>query len=458
MKNFFTKNKEVTQIAYGIILITLIVLSIAANSFFIIREYQKGFNQSLYHQAFVVGKSIYALIKDDLDDIEKLQKNIEGVISRNSEITNISILEPVKDKFRVVVSSDPDDIGKETAFYLYQFAWQQNDNGGVTTNSFSPHLATTDDDKRTIEELINKKRWFVALPMLDNEGNKKAIISITISSDMEAAITQRNNVNTMFRTLATIFIVILFLSFTLKLWDYVLRYRKMKELDQMKDEFISMASHELRTPVTGIRGYVSMILDGTITEAEKIKEGLEMVKGATERLAVLVEDLLNVSRIEQGRMKIEASPTNIIPIISNIVKELDVQAKEKNIKLEYKNIPDNLPFVNIDPDRMRQILINIIGNAIKYTKQGSVEITTEIKEKNILELRIKDTGVGMSAKDREKLFSKFYRIQNKETAGITGTGLGLWITKKLVELMKGEIYVESIEGVGTQFILKFPVS
>ena len=190
---------------------------------------------------------------------------------------------------------------------------------------------------------------------------------------------------------------------------------------------------------------------------KRITDSLKLVEDATKRLAVLIDDLLNVSRIEQGRMKIISKPVNIKNIIEDTIKELKIQADEKNLSLKFITHDNNFPLINIDNDRLKQVLINLIGNAIKYTPQGSVKIITEEKDNKILELRIKDTGIGMSTDDRERLFEKFYRVQNERTKNITGTGLGLWITKRLVELMGGKIKVDSIENIGTQVTLVWPI-
>ncbi len=144
------------------------------------------------------------------------------------------------------------------------------------------------------------------------------------------------------------------------------------------------------------------------------------------------------------------------PIIGDTVAELKLQADEKNLNLIYTPHTDKLPLINVDEDRFRQVLINLIGNAIKYTKEGSIEVITEEKAKT-LEIKVKDTGMGMSAEERKRLFEKFYRVRSKETQKITGTGLGLWITKQIIELMRGTITVDSIENVGTQATLRFPV-
>ncbi|MBU0504567.1 HAMP domain-containing histidine kinase, partial [bacterium] len=164
------------------------------------------------------------------------------------------------------------------------------------------------------------------------------------------------------------------------------------------------------------------------------------------------------SRIEQGRLAIEASPQDISQTIKDIMAELSIQSKVKNLELKYQPHTEKLPLLNIDNERFKQVLINLIGNSIKYTEKGQVEvITSEKNNGKTLEIKIKDTGIGMSAQDRERLFQKFYRVQTEKTKNITGTGLGLWITKQIIELMKGKIMIDSMEGVGTQVSLQFPV-
>lgn len=458
LKEFFVKNKEISQLVYGILLIVLVIFFISFNSFSIIKKYKTGLNESLNHQAYFYAKSIYTLMKPNLDNTAMLQTQIDSLLDKNSEIVNFSILKEGDDGFETIASTDKGSIGKKNSFYLYKFAWQQPDYQGVATDSFSASLANNDEDRNFIENLKTEgTNWFVALPMYDESGNKKAILSVVISSRFEDGITSKNKINSLVVTLISIVVVIMFLSLVLRIWDYAFLYKKVKEVDEMKDEFISMASHELRTPVTGIKGYSSMIMDGSLGAVNKqIKDGATIINAAANRLSILVDDLLNVSRIEQGRMQIALNPMNIHQIINEVVQELKVQADQKKLELIYAPVRIDLPLVAIDGDRLKQVLINLIGNSIKYTETGKVEVSTEITAKK-LAIKIKDTGLGMSAEARAKLFQKFYRVQTEKTKNITGTGLGLWITKQIVELMYGSIEVESIEGTGSQFTVKFPI-
>jgi len=226
------------------------------------------------------------------------------------------------------------------------------------------------------------------------------------------------------------------------------------QVEQMKQELIAIATHELRTPITGIKGYLDMILEGDTGKlGPDTQETIEEVVKINQRLADLVDDLLNVGRIEQGRIEIKPVAMDLDKLITEVIGELSIQAKDKKLELKYPKAI--VPQVKADPDRVRQILINLIGNAIKYTPNGSVEASAT-KVGNDVVTAVKDTGLGMDKEAQKRLFEKFYRVKNEQTRQITGTGLGLWITKKLVEMMGGEITIQSEEGKGSTFTFSLP--
>jgi signal transduction histidine kinase len=202
-----------------------------------------------------------------------------------------------------------------------------------------------------------------------------------------------------------------------------------------------------------------MILEGTFGKIEnpEIEKAMRTAAKSNERLEGLVEDLLNVSRIDQGRLPVVLQSVEIEPIIRDIVSQLKVKADEKGLTLDYTEAIVKLPLVSADPERLTQVLINLIGNSVKYTEAGSVKVTALVKN-GLVEVKIVDTGIGMSAEEQKNLFQKFYRVQNEKTGKIVGTGLGLWITKQIIELMKGVITIESMEGVGTQVTIKLQMA
>jgi len=227
------------------------------------------------------------------------------------------------------------------------------------------------------------------------------------------------------------------------------------EEDQLKSEFVSIASHELLTPTAAIEGYLSMILEEKMGQIDpKAEEYLWKVFNSSKRLSRLVKDLLSISRIESGRIKIEPKVFNLNELVQQQIDQLSVRAQEASLYLKFN--PTKAPVeVFADPERVAQAVVNIVGNGIKYTKKGGVEVKIVPKSKQV-ELQVIDTGVGLSAEDREHLFQKFSRIDNRQTAGIAGTGLGLYITKSMIELMGGSVAVQSKVGVGSTFSFTLP--
>lgn len=444
--------KKNYQIVYSIILIVFIPLAIIANTVIFTRSFQRAIDQDLQGKAISIGDVINVGLIDYLDKPGELQNKIESIAAFNNEVVAADILVPSGEDFKVLASLNRQMVDRTTKEMVNVLAWRENKPVAFLTTSGS---------NNSIDNLVKfdqktERYWAVIMPLKNATGAKQVLLSMKISVSTMDKLTRDILIRSYVVLLVTVLIVILLLANNTRLFEYAALYRKIKEIDQMKDEFISVASHELRTPVTGIRGFVSMILAGDLGPvSDKAKESLAIVQSSADRLAVLVEDLLNVSRIEQGRMTMKPKPTNIDPIIKETIAELRIQAEQKKLNLVYRPHKDELPQINIDTERLKQILFNLIGNAIKYTPTGSVEIMTEEKNQR-LEIKIKDTGLGMSAKARERLFEKFYRVQTEETSNITGTGLGLWITKQLVEMQGGEITVDSIEKVGTQMTISFP--
>ena len=355
-----------------------------------------------------------------------------------------------------MASSNKEKVENILNSYFYKLAWLQKENDGLATDSIQ--LEESGENGELTEDVKNRF-WLVAIPMRDTNDKKQALLTIKLSSQIVDELTRYNRNASIYLLIGTVFVVMLFLLVVVRLWDYAALYTQVKGVDKMKDEFVSMATHELRTPITGISGFLSMVLNGEMGPINaKTKEALTMASSASERLAVLVDDLLDVGRIEQGRISLRPEPIEPTQIIKETVAELMIQAKNKKLALSFRPHKEILPIINIDKDRFKQVLINLIGNAIKYTPAGEVQVKTHVRyDGRVLEIKIKDTGLGMSSTDRERLFEKFYRIKNDKTKDITGTGLGMWITKRLVEMMNATITVDSIENVGTQITLQFPI-
>ncbi len=230
---------------------------------------------------------------------------------------------------------------------------------------------------------------------------------------------------------------------------------RLKELDQLKSEFLSIASHQLRAPITAVRGYASNIVEGEYGPVpDNLKEPLATVQETARMMVNSIEDYLNISRIEQGRMKYEKSDFDIADMAKKVVEELGPLAIKKKLSLD-TSIPENL-MVNADIGKIKQVATNLLDNAIKYTEQGSVTVKVEKIGTNA-RVTIQDTGVGLSPEDIGGLFEKFKRARGANKVNTTGTGLGLYVAKQLVEGNGGKIWVESDgQGKGSRFIFELP--
>ncbi len=221
---------------------------------------------------------------------------------------------------------------------------------------------------------------------------------------------------------------------------------KLKSLDKLKTEFVSLASHQLRSPLTAIKGYTSMLIEGDYGEINpQAKDTIERIMESSNNLTLVVEDLLNVAKIEQGGMKYEMTKFDFGELARDTAKDLSITAERKNLKLIYDISEDQNYFVNGDKEKLRQILVNLIDNSMKYTKEGQIEVRLESKNNKIM-LTIKDTGVGISKDVIETLFQKFSRGDGAKM-NTSGSGLGLYLVKEIVEAHKGHVWVES-SGVG----------
>jgi signal transduction histidine kinase len=231
---------------------------------------------------------------------------------------------------------------------------------------------------------------------------------------------------------------------------------KLRALDEAKDEFVSMASHQLRTPLTSIKGYLSMVLDGDagkITDQQKTMLGQAFF--SSQRMVYLISDLLNVSRLKTGKFVIETKPVYLPDVVESELNQLYEGANAKNLKLLFTK-PKKFATMNLDEMKLRQVIMNFTDNAIYYTPSGG-KITVELKETpKSVEFTVKDTGIGVPKEQQHKLFAKFYRADNARKARPDGTGLGLFMAKKVIIAQGGSMIFDSKENKGSTFGFSFP--
>ncbi len=232
---------------------------------------------------------------------------------------------------------------------------------------------------------------------------------------------------------------------------------KLRVLDRAKDDFISMASHQLRTPLTSVKGYLSMVLDG---DAGKISDQQQKLLAeaftASQRMVYLIGDFLNVSRLQTGKFVIEPKAVDLSVIVGEEISQLLTTSARRNITITY-DPPKRFPSLMLDENKMRQVIMNFIDNAIFYSKPGGKVDVVLMNSANDVRLEVRDHGIGVPEAERHKLFTKFFRAENARLARPDGTGIGLFMAKKVVVAHGGSIIFETEENVGSTFGFSLPL-
>jgi signal transduction histidine kinase len=231
----------------------------------------------------------------------------------------------------------------------------------------------------------------------------------------------------------------------------------LRHLDRSKDEFVSMASHQLRTPLTSVKGYISMVLEG---DAGRISDSQRQLLGeafsSSERMVRLIDDFLNVSRIQTGKFVIDKHPIDLSKLVEQEIDSLGSSALVRNMKFVY-NPPRNFPIINVDESKIRQVVMNFADNAIYYSTDNSdININLSIEGDNAV-FTVKDTGIGVPRDEQDQLFTKFYRASNAKKQRPDGTGVGLYLAKKIINAHDGRVIFESSQGKGSTFGFSLPI-
>lgn len=389
---------------------------------------------------------------EKLDDPAYLAQKITQIVSANETIRSFIILAPrpvaidsregTTTAHVVIASNTPGEVGTVDTedTFLYSLA-ASNPSSSITT-------PLAGDGERL---------FATGRAIVDSAGEVIAVVLTTQTLSMaDAAIGRDINSSRLLLFAIIALVLILFLRHA-KIIDYVALYKRLQGVDQLKDDFISMASHELRTPLTLIRGYAEYV-SAAPELAPETKSYASKIELSGKELDALIADMLDVSRIEQGRISYTLKKLNPKEIIEEVVASFALPAKEKQLALRFDSSQvGSEQMINVDAGRLKQNLVNLIGNAIKYSTHGEI-VVGQYTQKKRLYLRVSDTGIGMTEEERAGLFGKFYRVRNEETKDVRGTGLGLWLTARMVADMGGTISVESIKGVGSHFIISFPLA
>src|SRR5438128_1970175 len=232
--------------------------------------------------------------------------------------------------------------------------------------------------------------------------------------------------------------------------------RELEKANRLKSEFLASMSHELRTPINALIGYASLMLDriyGDLTPRQE--EGLSRIQGAAQHLLALINDILDLAKIEAGRMPLHLDDVTLADIMTEISQQIEPLVKKKQLTFKVELPSGNLT-LHTDRTKVKQILLNLLSNAVKFTHHGGVSVTVS-KDEEDLRFDVRDTGIGIREGDLESIWEDFRQVDQSRTREFGGTGLGLSITRKLVERLGGTISVESIVGVGTSFTVMVPL-
>ncbi len=232
---------------------------------------------------------------------------------------------------------------------------------------------------------------------------------------------------------------------------------QLRELDIAKEEFVSVASHQLRTPLTSVKGYISMVLEGDAGKITKMqRQLLREAFTSSERMVHLISEFLSVSRVQTGKFLIEQRLIDLTKIVRQEVRALETTAESRDLTLEFTH-PETPVFVSADEGKIRQVIMNFIDNALYYSKPGTT-IDIELKASSIARLTVTDKGIGVPVKQQAKLFTKFFRADNARTQRPDGTGVGLYLAKMIVDGHDGKIIFSSKEGQGSTFGFSLPLA
>lgn len=230
---------------------------------------------------------------------------------------------------------------------------------------------------------------------------------------------------------------------------------ELKKLEKVRREFVANVSHELRTPLTAIRGYAETLRDGALLDSGRVREFADVIHRHARRLQALIEDLLDLSSIEQGQSRMDVAATSLHEVVSQVEAMIRPLVAEKKQSL-HVSVPSSLPRLRADRDRLVQVLINLLDNAVKFTpEEGTIMLQANAGQGRVI-INVRDTGIGIPPEDLPRIFERFYRVDRSRDRREGGTGLGLAIAKHLTQAMGGSIDVQSSQGRGTNFQLTFP--
>jgi signal transduction histidine kinase len=229
-----------------------------------------------------------------------------------------------------------------------------------------------------------------------------------------------------------------------------------RNVARLKDEFVFIAAHELRTPIAAIKGFLQMVSETSVKFPKDVRENLKAINSASDILNQLINDLLEIARSESGTVKVSVQPTDVVPIVKSVLKEMSSLARKQKVRMAFHS-RGKIPSALVDSDKVKEVIMNLVSNGIKYNKAGGTLAVSVSKKRSSVVMEFKDTGYGIPEDQEGHIFQKFFRVRGKNTQEVSGTGLGLFIVRMLTDKMGGAVTFKSSEGKGSTFTVSFPL-
>jgi len=473
IKDAFVFVRQNPAILYSLALIILLPLILYANTFWTIQSFDEAIMNNIKDQAAINRDMLTMLLSPAFQDksspdVTKLQQIIDQInavgnegakdsaqnasteVNKGQKLENIRVIVKKGLDYIALAAQNRDILGKPintgpslNGEVLFSYSWSN----------------ATKDWGATIEE-DGKKYFRFIKPLLDPATNEVyALITADISID-EVVVKIRNAVFLAYAMLVAAILVSLFLVFQhTRLFSFVALSKTLQAQNKAKDDFIRMATHELRSPVTVINMYMETLKEelAAVTNDEQ-KKSIERILISIRNLRDLMSDILEVSHLQQGRTDFKPEKVAPAAAIKEIIEGVRPKAREKGLELSFEG--ENFPYgFNVNLVCFKRIITNLIENSIKYTPAGKIAVSlrAEPAKKRVVVI-VQDTGLGISAEGQKRLFEQFYRVKTHETEEIPGTGLGLWMSREMARKMGGDIMLESIEHIGSRFFATFPLA
>lgn len=407
--------------------------------------YKKNLDLFNANRTLTILQKLYQIMASSLRMEEMAQKYLDVIVTDMSFITGIVFARFSSDDFLKPIAAAKVDLDLANTKVLL------GDSGSIVASAYSTKEKHSASNSDQLFSGVQNVASAVAYPILFGE-QILGVFTLALGVKEESLSETDNMILERFSTVFGIAIDRLMLYLNLQTAN-----EKLKFLDQQKDEFLNIASHELRAPMTAIRGYISMTQQGDGGEIPvSAQELLSEAATETDRMIRLVNNMLNVARIEEGRMVFEPGVVDLNEVVERVFNEFKFEADNKALSYSYEPSENLVDKVEVDVDRIHEVVANLINNAIKYTDEGKVVVRLTNPSEKAIRFEVEDTGPGMNPEELGKLFQKFYRAESYVGKAM-GTGLGLYISRLLIEKFGGKIGAASEKDKGSLFWFELPV-